>query len=121
MIEPFNLQLLEDTRGYWYLATPYSKYPGGLEVAYSEACKAAAFLIRRSIRVFSPIAHTHPIARFGDLDPLDHNIWLPADKPFMDNACGFIVCKMSGWVQSYGIGEEVKFFGYARKPLMFME
>jgi len=32
--------------GYWYLASPYSKYPQGLVEAFEEVCRAAAWLIK---------------------------------------------------------------------------
>jgi len=102
---------------FWYLATPYSKYADGLEAAFIEAAKATAFFVKNGVRVYSPIAHTHPVAVHGGLDPLDHAIWLPADRPFMETAYGLVVVKMPGWDASYGIGEEIKVFTAARKPV----
>ena len=66
---------------YYYLATPYSKYPGGPEAAFQMACRQAAILIKAKIPVYCPIAHTHPIAVQNDMDPFDHGIWLPAGVP----------------------------------------
>lgn len=106
---------------FFYLATPYSKYPGGIDAAFEEACKATASLIRKGLRVYSPIAHTHPVAKYGGIDPYSHDIWLPADKPFMDAACGLIVCKMSGWQESRGLLHEVEVFTIANKPVLYME
>jgi hypothetical protein len=37
--------------GYWYLATPYSKYPGGLTEAFVAACRLTAKLIKNHIPV----------------------------------------------------------------------
>lgn len=105
---------------YWYLASPYSKYPAGIEVAFQDICRIAGRLITLGVRVYSPIAHTHPIATYGDIDPYAHAIWLPADKPFMANAKGLIVAQMEGWDTSYGIGEEVKDFLAAEKPVTFL-
>jgi hypothetical protein len=106
---------------YWYLATPYSKYPDGIEEAFMLACRAAADLIRAGVRVYSPIAHTHPVALHGVLDPYDHKIWLPADAPFMHNACGLIVLRAESWDASYGIAEEIKEFRRAGKPIIYMD
>jgi hypothetical protein len=105
---------------YFYLATPYSKYPAGIECAFIEACKQTALLIEAGIPVYSPIAHTHPIAIHSGLDPLDHSIWLPADKPMMDAAKALIVCKMEGWESSYGISVEIEEFHKAGKPVYMM-
>jgi hypothetical protein len=107
---------------FWYLASPYSKYPDGLEAAFVEVAKQAALLIRHKIPVYSPIAHTHPIAIHGGMDPLDHSIWLPADLPLMRSAYrGLIVCKMATWDQSDGIGEEIKEFGALKRRIIYME
>lgn len=106
---------------FWYLATPYSKYPGGIEEAFKVACRAAADLIRSGVRVYSPIAHTHPVAIHGNIDPYAHEIWLPADVPFMEAARGLIVLKAESWERSYGIGEEIKAFSAAGKPVLYME
>ncbi len=106
---------------YWYLATPYSKYPGGIDEAFKLACRETAVLIRASVRVYSPIAHTHPVAIHGNIDPYDHKIWMPADEPFMHAAKGLIVLRAESWKQSYGIGEEIKAFRAAEKPIVFMD
>ena len=106
---------------YWYLATPYSKYPGGIEAAFILACRAAADLIRAGVRVYSPIVHTHPIAIHGGIDPYDHKIWLPAATPFLKAATGLLVLRAESWEQSYGIAEEIKAFDHADKPILYMD
>ena len=106
---------------FWYLATPYSGFSKGIDVAFGEAARVAATLIKRGIRVYSPIAHTHPIAQYGKLDPLDHAIWLPADNPFMEAAVGLIVVKMPGWEESRGLRAEIKKFRANNKPVLYME
>lgn len=106
---------------YFYLASPYSKHPGGLDEAFKEVCRAAAVLIRAGVRVYSPIAHTHPIALHGSIDPYDHGIWLPADEPFMHGACGLIVLRAESWEQSYGISVEIAQFENAGKPIVYMD
>jgi hypothetical protein len=111
---------MADDVAFWYLASPYSRYVGGLETAFQEIARNAALLIRAGVRLYCPIAHTHPIAMQGGIDPLDHGIWLPADRPFMFAACGLIVCMMEGWELSYGISVEMDEFARAGKPLVYM-
>ena len=106
---------------FYYLATPYSKYPGGIEEAFKVACRAAADLIRAGVRVYSPIAHTHPVAIHGDIDPYAHDVWLPADEPFMRSACGLIVLRAESWEQSYGIKVEIEEFKKDGKPIFYMD
>jgi hypothetical protein len=104
-----------------YLATPYSKYPDGLEAAFRLACEQTAFLIRHKVRVYSPIAHTHPVAIHGGIDPYDHAIWLPADAPFMAAAHGLIVLRAASWEISRGIAAEIEEFQAAGKPIIYMD
>lgn len=105
---------------FYYLATPYSKFPGGLEEAFKLACRETALLIRAGVRVYSPIAHMHPVAIHGEIDPLDHAIWLPADEPMMHAAKGLIVNMAESWGISYGIREEIKAFAAMGKPIIYM-
>lgn len=113
--EPFGFRLC-------YLATPYTKYMGGdIERAFIDAAKLAAELLASGLRVYSPIAHTHPLAIHGNLDPLDHSIWLPFDEAMMDAADCLIVAHMDGWEVSYGIAHEVEFFRKAGKPIFDLD
>lgn len=99
-----------------YLATPYSRYPAGIEAAFQDAAALAARLLRAGILVYSPIAHTHPLAMYGLLDPLDH-IWLPFDELMMARCDTLIVAHMEGWRGSKGIAREIEFFKRAGKPI----
>lgn len=100
-----------------YLASPYSKYPAGIDKAFEDISAIAGRLVELGFKVYSPIAHTHPIAKYSGIDPLDHSIWLPFDQAMM-NVCGAIlVAKMDTWEISFGIGEEVKTFMAADKPV----
>lgn len=106
--------------GYWYLATPYSKWYGGLNDAWKLACIETGRLIAQGVPVFSPIVHTHPIALANRMDPLDHSIWLLTDRTLMDAASGLIVMKMWGWRSSKGVQEEIRVFQEAGKPIVYL-
>lgn len=82
---------------------------------------AAGHLIAQGIPAYSPIAHTHPIAVECGIDPLDHEIWLPADRPMMDAACGLVVVKMDGWQESKGVNYEITRFLEQGKPVHYMD
>ncbi len=101
----------------YYLATPYSKYPHGIERAFQDAAKTVAALLRKSIISYSPIAHTHPVAIFGGIDPLDHRIWLDFDAKMMTACDAMIVAQMDGWRESIGIAYEIEAFVRMDKPI----
>lgn len=109
-----------DDAGFWYLATPYTRYLSGTAAAFRLACLATAQLAEAEVRVFSPIVHGHPLATFAGLD-WDHAAWLAFDQPFMLAARGLIVVKAPGWQESAGIAEEIKVFEAAGKPILWME
>jgi hypothetical protein len=106
---------------FFYLASPYSKFPHGLEAAFHLACEQAALFVRAGIPVFSPIAHTHPIGLSSGLDMRDPAIWLPFDAPMMAAACGLIMLKAISWGQSHGMRVERETFEAAGKPIIWME
>jgi Domain of unknown function (DUF1937) len=107
------------TEDFWYLATPYSKYAEGREMAYAHASQAAARVLQKGIKVFCPIAHTHPMALFGNLPTHDYKLWLGADQPFIDHAEGLLVVMMPGWKESFGVQFEIKEFKRQKKPIIY--
>jgi hypothetical protein len=54
------------------------------------------------------------------MDPLDHDIWLPADRPMMNAAGGLLIVRMPGWSSSYGIKVEAGVFAAAGKPVEYL-
>lgn len=104
-----------------YLATPYSKWSEGITMAFVEAAKITAELLKHGYKVYSPITHTHPIAMYGNVDPYDHHVWLPFDKAVMDRADALLVAKMPGWDTSKGVAFEIETFQKAGKPIFFLD
>lgn len=102
-----------------YIGTPYTKYPGGIEKAFIDACKLTGSLLQKGLRVYSPIAHTHPVAIHADIDPLDLDIWLPFDAAMMEKADAMLVALMPGWNTSVGVAHEMAAFKSAGKPIFY--
>lgn len=115
---PLNLPSINS---YWYVATPYSKYPDGIVPAFIEACKVSGWLVEQGIKIYCPIAHTHPIAMYGSLDPYNSEMWLEVDAPLMVAAGGLIVVKMISWDKSYGVKKEIEIFTAAKRPVVYLE
>lgn len=116
----------ELSRGMWYLATVYTKHPGGLDRAYRDANETAARVIQiYGARVFCPIAHSHSLcAVYGTKGGLngetDAEFWKWFDEPFLEKADGLIVTMMPGWTQSYGIAHEIEATAKAGKPILYL-
>jgi hypothetical protein len=94
------------TEGLIYLASPYSHDDPRVEEARFEAvCMAAGRLMARGHRVFSPIAHTHPIAKRRKL-PTDWAFWKAYDEAILRTCTHFWVYAIDGWRESTGVAAE---------------
>lgn len=105
----------------YYLATPYSKYPRGIEAAYEDAARLAGRLLKTGHVVYSPIVHSHPIATLGGIDPLNHSFWLDFDERMMRVCDAILVAQMTGWKESYGVDLEIEYFREAGKPVLYLD
>jgi hypothetical protein len=91
-----------------YLASPYtSDHQPTCHERYHLACKAAAHLMQQGHVVFSPIAHSHGIARF--VAGHTHGFWMLQDLPFLDFADRMVVLTLPGWEESRGIKQEIEY------------
>lgn len=108
--------------GYWYVATPYSKWTHGLDDANTVAQILAAHLLMTRLPVYAPIAHTHGIAKYVDeIDPRDHSFWMAADKPLFDAACGLLIADLPGWRDSKGVQMEIAWCKEQKKPFWLLD
>jgi hypothetical protein len=103
-----------------YLASPYSNADPAVEQARFDAvCRAAAALMRQGLLVFSPIAHSHPIARFGL--PTDWSFWQRYDSAFLAQCDELWVLMLPGWDRSVGVRAEVRLAKEMGKPMRLVE
>lgn len=107
--------------GLWYLASPYTGHPDGQEEAFRQAALAAAWCVRRRVSVFCPVVHLHPVATIGGLDPLDHSIWIPMDRPLMHRCDGMLILQIPGWNSSKGVNIESEVFRSRGLPIEFLQ
>lgn len=91
-----------------YLASPYSHPDRAVRVQrFEAACRAAAALMRGGVHLYSPIAHTHPIAEAGDL-PKGWDFWKQYDSAILSCCHTLIVLRIDGWQESKGIQAELQ-------------
>ena len=107
--------------GLLYLATPYSKYPGGIREAFEKAAKVTAAFVRENISVYSPIVNSHPLSVHGGIDAMSHEIWLPYNEYMMNKCDALVVVKMFTWESSIGIAHEINWFYNANKPVLYFD
>jgi len=92
-----------------YMPSPYSHQHKHIEKSRFElASYATATLISRGIKVFSPIAYSHPLAIQYKLG-LDFEYWQKLNESWIDWADCLLVLMLEGWEQSRGILSEVNY------------
>lgn len=90
-----------------YLASPYSHPDSKVRHERFEAvCKQAAMMMKDGLLVFSPIAHTHPIASFGL--PGGWEYWQKYDRTMLERSDELAVLKLDGWKDSIGVKAEIE-------------
>lgn len=105
---------------YTYLASPYSHPdPEVREQRFQAVCRAAARLMREGEQVFSPIAHTHPIAMAGCL-PGDWEFWREYDEEMLSHAGKFTILTLRWWSLSKGVHDETVIARRLGLPIEYM-
>ena len=103
-----------------YLASPYSHELESIrEIRFHQVCMVAAELMRQGVHVYSPIAHSHPIAMHGLRS--DWQFWKAYDHEYLRWCTGMIVLTLEGWKESVGVTEEIQFMAAERKPIILLD
>jgi hypothetical protein len=104
-----------------YLASPYSHPdPAVREARFQAVCKAAAEMMAEGRMVFSPIAHSHPIALAGAL-PLDFQYWEAYDRTMLAACTDLTVLTLDGWHKSRGVMTEWQIALDLHMPIEYRE
>ena len=102
-----------------YLASPYSHdNPRIREQRFNEVCKAAAVLMQQGLFVFSPIAHSHPIAQYGL--PTNFEYWQKYNDAWMECCSKLFILTIGGWTTSKGIAGEILMAEKLSKPIYLL-
>ena len=104
-----------------YLASPYS-HPDPLvrHDRFLLACRAAGWLIRHGITVFSPIAHSHPIAMAVEMGGC-FDTWQRHNRRWLEACDELAVLTVEGWQQSRGVAGEMAWAAELGKATTFLE
>lgn len=77
-----------------------------MEQRFNAVCEAAAKLMRDGVHLYSPIAHTHPIAQFGL--PKGWDFWREYDELILSKCDQLWVLMLDGWRESKGVLAETE-------------
>lgn len=102
-----------------YLASPYSHPdPAVREQRFRAACQAAVALLHAGRVVFSPIAHSHPLAQHGL--PGNWHFWERYDRAFLERCDEVLVLMLDGWEESVGVQAEIRIARELGKPVRYL-
>lgn len=91
-----------------YLASPYTHAdPTVRSMRFLAACRAAAEMMRDGMIVYSPIAHSHPIALWNDM-PVEWKFWRRQCLAMLFQCDAMVILTLDGWEQSVGVAAEIK-------------
>ena len=88
-----------------YLAIPYTKIDKDLSFKIANAVSAR--LMNKGYCVFSPISHSHIMARDNSL-PVTWDFWKEIDTEFIKWADELWVVELDGWQDSTGVQAEIE-------------
>lgn len=106
-----------------YLASPYTHAdPEVRRERYVAVCRKAAELMLAGKVIFSPVAHSHPIAeQMPEGCAVDAKLWEIQDAPYVALCSELIVLMLPGWAQSRGVAHEVAVAQSRRIPVLYIE
>lgn len=79
----------------------------------------ASQLLKEGHRIFSPIAHSHPIALFGL--PKEFDFWSGYAEEMISLCSEVWVLKLNGWDVSVGVQAEIKLAEKLGKPVKYIK
>jgi hypothetical protein len=104
-----------------YLASPYSHPLSTVRYQRFElVCRIAGKMMIDGLVVFSPIAHTHPIAELCVL-PSSWNYWHKYDEVMILGSYKVIVACIDGWRESKGVTAEIEIAHQHGIPVEYLE
>jgi hypothetical protein len=90
-----------------YIASPYShESQNVMRDRFHAVCEYAGRMMQAGKVVYSPIAHSHPIAMRVGL-PTDWEYWERFDRVMLQQCTELHVLQIEGWYESEGVRAEV--------------
>lgn len=100
-----------------YLASPYShEDPKVMQERFVSVSIASAYLMSMGNVVFSPIVHSHVVAKYLD-NALNHKFWLTQDGSHISTCDKVTIYTLDGWTTSFGVTWEIGFANGLHIPI----
>jgi hypothetical protein len=103
-----------------YLAVPYTDKSATVRhERFEEVSMYAAYLMQKSIPVFSPISHSHPIEQHF-FEAKSWDFWQIQDLPILKICNELHVLCLSGWSYSVGVRAEIEHARELNLPVKYI-
>lgn len=102
-----------------YLASPYTHDNSNVRsLRYDWACKAASHFMLQGTHILSPIAFSHPVAKYGL--PTDWAYWAEYDAWCLEVCDELWILMLVGWETSVGVTAEIKIAKKLGMPIRYI-
>ncbi|MAH44610.1 hypothetical protein CMI37_02225 [Candidatus Pacearchaeota archaeon] len=101
-----------------YLASPYSGTEEQMEERFHLAVEHTAWMLDRSVTVYSPIVHCHHVRSYL---PRDLDFWLYHDFNMIRASHELRILKLDGWRKSEGIAREIDYCREIKRSITTVE
>lgn len=103
-----------------YLSSPYTHKSEDVEQErFEQALLAAGYLINSLELVFSPIAHSHPIAKACKLSG-SYDYWIRLNQAWIRACARLYLLQIPGWKESIGVRAEFDYAQALKTPVFLM-
>jgi hypothetical protein len=105
-----------------YVAGPYThKWPEIQELRGIDHCKFTAELLKAGYLVYSPIAETMMLAKYGQMHDTTWETWREKDLRQLSLSDEMIILPLTGWQDSIGLRGEIKYCLQNNIPMFIMD
>lgn len=105
----------------FYLASPFSDPVARTRhKRFKAACLCCVALFKEGHYVFSPIAHSYPIALIGQIGH-DFGLWRGYDLEMISRCDALMVLTIDGWDRSIGVRAEMDEAARLGKPIYYVD
>jgi hypothetical protein len=101
---------MSDRKPYYYVAGPYTALDSKVqEDRETQHCVLSAELLKAGYLVYSPIAETANLAKYGSMLGTNWDTWREKDLRQLEMSDGMIILTLPGWEASRGLRGEIKY------------
>ena len=91
-----------------------------MEERFLKVTEIAAQLLNKGYNVYSPITHSHILAKYHSL-PTEWKFWKKIDADYIEWADELWILCLNGWTESIGVSEEIIIAESLNKEIKYLD